>query len=477
MPSTSILDRDGATVDVDAKAVEALRAKFGDRLLEPSSPGYDDARAIWNAMIDKKPALICKCKSTDDVVAAVGFARDNKLLVAVRGAGHNIAGNAVCDGGFVIDLSLMKQVTVDASARTAVAGGGVTLGELDAATQEHGLATPLGINSTTGIAGLTLGGGFGWLSRKLGMTIDNLLSAEVVTADGKVLTASEKDNADLFWALRGGGGNFGVVTSFTYRLHPVGPEVLAGLVVHPGDQAVQLIRQYRDLVAKAPDDLTVWVVLRKAPPLPFLPEEWHGKDVLVFAMVYASDMKAGEAAAAPFRALGKPIADVVGPHPYTGFQQALDPLLTPGFRNYWKSHNFDALSDDAIDTLVSYSGKLPTGHSEVFIGQLGGATSRVARDATAYQHRSAQFFMNVHTRWESAADDALCVDWARSLFKDMRPFATGGVYVNFMPDDEVDRISEAYGENYERLAAIKSKYDPNNMWRLNQNITPATVAG
>jgi FAD/FMN-containing dehydrogenase len=376
----------------------------------------------------------------------------------------------------MIDLSLMKNVDVDTGAGTATVQPGVTLGELDAATQAHGLAVPTGINSTTGIAGLTVGGGFGWISRTHGMTIDNLISAEVVTADGKVLTASEKENADLFWGIRGGGGNLGIVTSFQFKAHKVGPEVLAGLIVHPGDQAATLLRQYRDLAAKAPDELTVWVVLRKAPPLPFLPEEWHGKDVVILAMLYVGDMKTGEEAAKPFRAMGKPIADVVGPHPFTGFQAAFDPLLTPGLRNYWKSHNFAALSDDAIDTALKYVAKLPSGHSEVFIAQMGGATSRVAPDATAYSHRDAQFVMNVHTRWEAAADDDRCIAWARGLFNDMRPFATGGVYVNFMPDDESDRISEAYGKNYDKLVAIKQKYDPDNLFRLNQNIRPAAAA-
>jgi FAD/FMN-containing dehydrogenase len=332
--------------------------------------------------------------------------------------------------------------------------------------------TPLGINSTTGVAGLTLGGGFGWLSRKFGFTVDNLISADVVTADGALVQASEAENPDLFWAIRGGGGNFGVVTSFEFKLHPVGPDLASGLIVHPFARARELLAGYREVAAAAPDELTVWVVLRKAPPLPFLPTEVHGKEILVFAVCYAGEPTKAEAALAPLRALGEPIADVIGVQPYAAWQTAFDPLLTPGAFNYWKSHNFTALSDGLLDALVDYVGTLPTAECEIFIGQLGGASNRIGAEATAYPHRDANFVMNVHTRWRERGDERDAIKWARALFAATAPHATGGVYVNFMPEDETERVPGAYGRNYARLAALKAKYDPDNLFRLNQNVQP-----
>ncbi len=459
---------------IPADALDGLRKGLKGTLCLPGEKGYDEARTIWNAMIDRKPAAIVRAGGAEDVKRAVDFAREHKLLLAVRGGGHNIAGNAVCDGGLMIDLSPMKVVKVDAKARTARVEPGATLGEFDAAAQAHGLATPLGINSTTGVAGFTLGGGFGWISRKHGLTVDNLISADVVTADGKLLHASEKENADLFWALRGGGGNYGVVTSFEFRLHPVGPEVIAGLIVHPLAQAKELLEGYRKFVASAPDEVTVWVVLRKAPPLPFLPPEWHGKEVLVFAVCAIGDKQKAEKAVAPLRALGKPIADVVGPSPFAGWQTAFDPLLTPGARNYWKSHDFKKLDDAFLKIAIDAAGRLPTEETEIIIVNIGGAVNRVPANATAYPHRDVDFIMNVHTRWREPAQDQECIGWARQFFDAVAPFATGGVYVNFMPEDEAQRVQKgAYGPNYERLAKLKAKYDPSNLFRMNQNIKPA----
>jgi FAD/FMN-containing dehydrogenase len=463
---------DGGSTAVDQSVVTALSGAFSGDVLTPSSPGYDEARTIWNAMIDKRPSLIARCTNTADIVRAVQFASSRNLLLAVRGGGHNIAGNATCDGGMVIDLSQMKAVHVDPTARIATAEPGVTLADFDAATQAHGLATPVGINSTTGIAGLTLGGGFGWISRKYGLTIDNLISAEVVTAKGEVLTASASENPDLFWGIRGGGGNFGIVSKFTYRLHPVGPEVCSGLVVHPFAEAKGLLTYYREFCSTLPDDVTVWAVMRKAPPLPFLPEEWHGREVLVFAAVCAGDSAAGEAALKPLRDFGNPIADVIGMNPFTGFQQAFDPLLTPGMRNYWKSNDFNELSDGVIDATIDAVGKLPSPHCEIFIGQMGGATSRVAPDETAYRDRNVKFIMNVHGRWETATEDSQCIAWCRGVLDSTTPFATGGVYVNFLTAEEAGRIEGAYGPGYEKLVALKRKYDPTNLFRLNQNIKP-----
>lgn len=339
--------------------IEHFKSHFQGDVVLPTDSNYDEVRQIWNGMIDRKPSLIARCKSTDDVVMAVNFARDNGQLLSVRGGGHNIAGNAVCDNGVMIDLSLLTQVRVDENAKRAFVEPGCTLGALDEATQKHGLATPVGINSTTGIAGLTLGGGFGWLSRKYGMTIDNLVSANVVTADGRQLLASETENEDLFWALRGGGGNFGIVTQFEFQLHPVGPEVLSGLIVFPFDQAKSIITQFAKFTESAPEELSVWMVSRKAPPLPFLPESVHGKEVVVLAICYAGDPSEGEKLIAPLRDFGDAHGEHVGVQPFAAWQQAFDPLLTPGARNYWKSHNFNSLSEGVIDAAIEYAGKLP----------------------------------------------------------------------------------------------------------------------
>ena len=458
---------------LDNKKIEALKEHFKGELLQPDDAGYDNARKIWNATIDKHPALIARCTSTSDVVQAVDFARDNALLLAVRGGGHNIAGNAMCDDGMVIDLSLMKAALVDPGKRRISIEGGATLKDFDAATQAHGLATPLGINSTTGVAGLTLGGGFGWLSRKYGMTIDNLESAEVVTAAGQVLHASATEHPDLFWALRGGSGNFGVVTRFEFRLHAVGPDLLSGLIVYPLSEAKAVLQQYREFAAKAPDELAVWAFLRQAPPLPFLPAEVHGKEVIVLPFCYAGDAKQGEPLIAPLRTFGTPLGEHVGVQPYTAWQQAFDPLLTAGARNYWKSHNFTKLDDGLFDTVIGAIKKLPSPQCEIFFGAIGGATTRPATSSAAYAHRDALFVMNVHGRWEDAADDQRCITWARDFFKASAPFASGGVYVNFLTADEGDRVRSAYGLSYDRLAQVKRSYDPDNLFRVNQNILPA----
>jgi FAD/FMN-containing dehydrogenase len=458
---------------IQTAKLEELKDSFRGKILLPSDDGYENARKIWNATIDRRPAIIARCATTSDVVLAVNFARDNGLILAVRGGGHNIAGNAMCDDGIVIDLSQMKAASVDLDARRVTIEGGATLADLDAATQAHGLATPVGINSTTGIAGLTLGGGFGWLSRKYGMTIDNLESAEVVTAAGQVVRASATERPDLFWALRGGSGNFGVVTRFEFRLHPVGPDVLSGLIVYPISEAKRVLQQYREFIAKAPEELSVWPVLRQAPPLPFLPPEVHGKGIIVLALLYAGAPKQGETLIAPLRKFGTLVGEHVGVQPYTVWQQTFDPLLTPGARNYWKSHNFSTLEDGLFDVVIEYVGKLPSPQSEIFFGALGGATTRPAPDSAAYAHRDAMFVMNFHGRWENPADDERCIRWARDFFNASAPFASGGVYVNFLTADEGVRVRTAYGPNYDRLAQVKRKYDPGNLFRMNQNIKPA----
>jgi FAD/FMN-containing dehydrogenase len=472
MNDMSLMNLQAGKTWIGAEAIEALAGRLRGRVLDASDAAYEEARTIWNAMVDRRPALIVQCAGAADVINAVRFASDNKLLVSVRGGGHNIAGNAVCDGGLMIDLSPMKSVRVDIAAKRAWVEPGATLADVDKETQSFGLAVPTGINSTTGIAGLTLGGGFGWITRKFGLTIDNLVSADVVTANGELVRASPTQNSDLFWALRGGGGNFGIVTAFEFQLHELGPQVLSGLVVHPIADARAVLEQYRQALETAPDELTCWVVMRQAPPLPFLPQEWHGKEVLVLAICWCGDLDAGEKATQRLRSIGKPIADVVGPHPFAGWQQAFDPLLTPGARNYWKSHDFIALSDPAIEVLLDAIGKLPGPECEVFIGHVGGAAGRIAAGATAFPQRNSHFVMNVHARWREAAMDQACIGWARQLFEAAKPHSAGTAYINFMPEDETDRVEAAYGDNYKRLAEIKQQYDPQNLFRMNQNVRP-----
>lgn len=452
--------------------VNALKQKIQGRVVVPGDSDYDEIRKIWNAMIDRHPAAIVRAAQAEDVQRTIGFARENKLELTIRGAGHNIAGSSISENGIMIDLSTLKNVKVDAKRNRAYVDPGATLGDFDAAVQLHALATPVGINSTTGIAGLTLGGGFGWLTRKYGFTIDNLISADVITADGNKRQVNEKENADLFWAIRGGGGNFGVVTQFEFGLHSVGPEVLAGLLVFPFDQAKQILSSYREFMKTAPEDLNAWIVMRKAPPLPFLPESVHGKEVLVMAAFYPGEVSEGQKLFDSLRKFGNLHGEHAGPMPYAQWQQAFDPLLSAGARNYWKSHNFTELSDGAFNTMIEYAGKLPSPHCEIIIACISGAANRVAPDATAYRHRDAKFIMNVHGRWETEAEDQKVITWARDFFKASQPFASAGAYVNFMTDDESERVSSVYGSNYQRLAEIKQKYDPENVFHYNQNIRP-----
>ncbi len=454
------------------QSIENLKSRVKGKVILPGDPGYDDARRIWNAMIDRRPAVIVQCTEPADVPNAVLFARDHELEISIRGAGHNIAGNAVCDNGMMIDFSGMRTVRVDVESRRAQVEPGATLNDVDRATQRHGLATPLGINSTTGIAGLTLGGGFGWLTRKYGMTIDNLASVDLVTADGSQMRCSDRENTDLYWAVRGGGGNFGVVTRFEFSLHPVGPEILAGLLVFPFAQARQVFAKYREFVKSAPEDMNVWVVLRKAPPLPFLPADVHGKEIVALAVFYAGNDPGGQKLIEPLRRFGDAHGEHIGAQPYTQWQQAFDPLLTPGARNYWKSHNFTDISDGTIDAILQFAGRLPTAQCEIFLGLIAGAANRIPADATAYGHRGTKFVLNVHGRWDHPADDARCIAWARDFFKASAPYASAGAYVNFMTAEETDRIAAAYGSSYARLVQIKSKYDPDNIFHMNQNIKP-----
>jgi FAD/FMN-containing dehydrogenase len=452
------------------ETIEMLKSKVKGQIVLPDDPNYNEVREIWNAMIDRKPAVIVQCAEVDDVLHALSYARENGLDISIRGGGHNIAGSALCDNGVLIDFSNMTNVRVDAEKRRAYVEPGATLGDFDKAVQAHGLATPVGINSITGIAGLTLGGGLGWLNRKHGMTVDNLVSADMITANGRKIHVSEDENADLFWAIRGGGGNFGVVTQFEFKLHPVGPEILAGLLVFPIDQAKRVLQKHREFVKTAPDELNIWVVIRKAPPLPFLPEDVHGKEVVVLAIFYAGDIAEGEKLIDPLRSFGDPYGEHIGAQPYIQWQQAFDPLLTSGARNYWKSHNLTELSDGLLDSIIEFAGKLPSPHCEIFLPLMSGAANRVPSNAMAYGHRDVQFVLNVHGRWDDAAQDESCISWAREFFKASAPFASTGAYVNFMSGDEDGRVAAAYGVNYDRLKQIKQKYDPENIFHNNQNI-------
>lgn len=456
-----------------AGKVSQLQATIRGQVLEPGSEAYDTARKIWNGMIDRQPAMIAQCRDTKDVVEAVKFARENDLLVAVKGGGHNVAGNAMCDGGIVIDLSEMRSVQVNPATRTVGVQGGALLGDVDQATQPHGLAVSAGIVSHTGVGGLTLGGGFGWISRKHGLTIDNLLSAELVTAEGKVVTASKDENDDLFWGIRGGGGNFGIATSFEFRGAEIGSQVYSGLVVHPFDNAKAYLQFYRDYVRKLADEMTVWTVIRHAPPLPFLPPEVHGRLVVVAAFIYLGDAAQGEKLIEPVRKYGQPHGEAIGMNPWTGWQSGFDALNSHFARNYWKSHQLTGLPDAFLDEVIAHAESFPSPDCEFFIPHLEGVQSRVPVEATAFAHRTTPFLINVHTRWTDPADDDKCVAWARDFFERTKPFAKG-VYVNFLSDEGEDRVHDAYPKGtWDRLVKLKSKYDPANFFRLNQNVKPA----
>lgn len=448
-------------------------------MVDETGPGdarYASARRVWNGMIDKRPAVIARCTGVADVVSAMRYARENNLLVAVRGGGHNVAGNAVCDDGIVIDLSPLKGIRVDPAARTARAQAGVTWGELDCETQLFGLATNGGFVSTTGIAGLTLGGGIGWLARKHGTTCDNLLAADVVTAGGDFLTASSTENEDLFWGLRGGGGNFGIVTSFEYRLQPVGPEVLAGAVFYPFGKAKQVLRSYRDYVCTAPDELTVVAAIWRAGPAPFLPPEVHGKLVVTLAVCHAGDLNEGERLLRPLRCLGEPLADLIAPIPYTALQSMTDESYPAGLQNYWKSNYLTELTDDGIDTFLEHGARITSPASSAYFEHLGGAISRVGEDETAFGHRDVAFDFVILSLWTDPRESDEHIGWAREFWGAMQPFASEGVYVNNLGAEGEDRVRAAYSPaKYQRLVALKDKYDPDNLFRLNQNIKPTAA--
>jgi len=452
---------------------ERLRDSVHGEVIDPEDERYDEARSIWNGAIDRRPACIVRCTGVADVVAAVRFARKRNLQVAVRGGGHGVGGHAVCDGGLVIDLSAMKGIRVDAGRRTARAEAGVLWGELDRETQLFGLATVGGIVTHTGIAGLTLGGGIGWLMRKYGATVDNLLAADLVTADGELVRASEDENADLFWGIRGGGGNFGVVTSFEYRLHPVGPIVLAGPVFYALEDAPDVLRTYREHIASAPDELTTIFELSVAPPAAFLPEEVHGTQVVMVGACWAGAPDEGAEVVHPLKQLGRPIADLLEPKPYTALQSMFDPMVPHGWHRYWKSVELPPLTDDAIDTLVEQAPPVTSARSYCIVFQLGGALARVDGHETAFGRRAAAHNVNVNAVWtEDDPEPERHIAWACDFFDALQPHAGESVYVNFLGDEGGDRVRQAYGGRYARLVEVKRAWDPSNVFRLNQNIVP-----
>ena len=464
----------GRTIPTKAVDLEKLAESFRGELLLSTSPGYDAARRIWNGAIDRHPACIARCTGVADVVEAVRFARERDLLVAVRSGGHGVAGHAVCDRGLVIDLSSMKGIRVDPQARTAQAQAGVLWGELDRETQLHGLATVGGIVTHTGIAGLTLGGGLGWLTRKYGATVDNLRSVDVVTADGNLVTASADQNQELFWGVRGGGGNFGVVTSFEYRLHEVGPIVLAGPVFHSLEDGPEVLRFYRQFAAAAPDELTTIFELSVAQPLPFLPPEVHGKPIVMVGACYAGAPQEGLEVVRPLKEFGNPIADLLEPTPYRALQSMFDPFVPHGWHRYWKALELPPLTDDAIDALVEHASAQTSPKSYCIVFQLGGALSHVGRDETAFTQRDAAHNVNINAVWTPEDPDAeRHIQWARSFFAALQPHARDRVYLNFLGDEGRDRVRQAYGAaTYSRLTELKATLDPDNFFRLNQNIEP-----
>ena len=470
--ATMLMGLNGATVDIEPEALQAFKTGFKGPVLAPEDAGYDELRMIWNAMIDRRPGLIARCTGTVDVVQAVRFARRHRLLLSVRGGGHNIAGLAVCDGGLMIDMSLLKGVWVDPQRRTARAQAGCTLGDVDRETQLHGLAAVLGFVSATGIAGLTVGGGFGYLTRRHGWTCDNLVSMEVVTADGEVVRASVDENAELFWALRGGGGNFGIVTSFEYRLVPVGPEILGGAIAWRGEDAHRVLEAYREFSAKAPRELTSVAVLRIAPPAPWLPKEIHGQPIAAIFVCHTGKIEDGEALLAPLRALGTPVADIVTRRPYTQMQSLLDATQPKGRRYYWKSHYVGAIEPPLIDLAVEHAAGIVSPHSAVILFQVGGAIGELPADHSPAGNRDAAYVLNITASWEKPEDDAANIRWARDCFEATRGCSTGGTYVNFLTEEEgADRIEAAYGKpTLQRLAALKRRFDPEDLFRHTKRV-------
>lgn len=475
MSNFKIATRDGQMTALDEATLTAFDHRLRGALLRPGDDAYDDARRVWNGLIDKHPALIARCTGTADVIACVDFAREHGVPASIRGGGHNVAGTAICNGGLVIDCSAMKGIRVDPEARTATVQPGVTWGELDRETQTFGLATPGGEVSPTGVAGLTLGGGLGWLRRKHGLSCDNLLAADLVTADGQFRRVSATEHPDLFWALRGGGGRVGVVTSFTFQLHKVGPEVMYAGVIHPfTDDTAALVRQWREVAAQMPDEATLAIGFWSVPPVPEMPEALHNQPVVIVEGLYAGPVDEGQQVLQPLRKHGTPLVDMSGPTPFVDVQSSYDALAPEGDLYYWKSLYLKALSDEAIDAIVAYAADRPSPRTLLVIRQLGGAMNRVALEATAFGDRSAPFHLSLDAMWtDPTASDGI-IQWTRHAWDDLQRFATGGFYVNFPGFwEEGDAlVRAAYGSNYERLQTIEQTYDPTGLFQPHHHAAP-----
>ena len=459
---------------LDRNIIDSFRTRLRGPLLLPGEPGYDEGRAVWNAMIDRRPALIVRCLGVADVISAVNFAREHSLALSIKGGGHNIAGLAVCDEGLMLDMSLMRGVWVDPSAGTARAQLGCLLGDVDRETQVHGLAAVLGFVSMTGIAGLTLGGGFGYLTRRFGWSSDNVLSMDVVTADGRVVRSSEKENSDLFWGLRGGGGNFGVATSVEYKLYPVGPEVMAGGIAWSAEHAHEVVEMYRAFTLQASPELACVLALRIAPPAPWLAKNVHGKPIVAIFVCHTGAIKEGEKLVAPIKAFGSPVGDIIQPRSYVSQQSLLDATQPKGRRYYWKSEYLPGLEAEMLAKAIEHAQRIVSPHSAILLFPVDGALNRLSEDHSAVGNRDAAFVLNIAAAWENAEDDQANIDWSRAAWRDMRRFSTGGTYVNFLTEEEGDeRIHAAYGKNYDRLVDVKTKWDRENLFRTNKNIAPA----
>jgi FAD/FMN-containing dehydrogenase len=459
---------------MNATEIQDLRAKFRGELIGPNDAGYDAARKVYNAMIDRRPALIVKCADVADVIAAVTLAREKNLLLAVRGGGHNGPGLGVCDGGLVIDLSRLRGIRVDQQSRSVRVEGGCLWGDVDHATHPFGLAVPSGFLSTTGVGGLTLGGGIGYLARQHGLTIDNLLGVDVVLADGRLVTASAEENADLFWAVRGGGGNFGVVTSFLFRAHPV-QNVYGGPIFWPIEKGPELLRFWRDFILKAPEDINGWFGYATVPPVPMFPAEHQMKKVCVVTWCYTGDPAKAEAAFKPIRAVSPPLMDFCGPIPFPVLQSLFDGLYPAGLQWYWKADFFQELSDKAIELHQKYGERLPTPHSTMHIYPINGAAGRVPKAETAFHFRDAKFAEVIVGVDPDPASNPRLMQWAKDYWLALHPFSSGGGYINMMMDEGEDNVKASYRENYARLAQVKREYDPSNLFRVNQNIKPAAA--
>ena len=464
----------GQEIDFEASHFDALKLRLKGSLHFPGEPAYAEARSVWNAMIDRRPLAVVRCLGVADVVAAVQFARQHDLLLSIKGGGHNIAGLAVADGALMLDLGLMRGVWVDAERRIARAQGSCLLGDVDRETQLHGLAAVLGFVSLTGISGLTLGGGFGYLTRRFGWTSDNVLGMEVVTADGRVVRAASTENPDLFWGLRGGGGNFGVVTGIEYALYPVGPEVVGGVVAWPQSVAPRVLELYRRLAAEAPPELTLVALLRPAPPAPWLPKEMHGQPIVAILACHTGPPEEGERSVAAIKGFGKPIGDILVRRPYAQMQALLDATQPKGRRYYWKSEYLAGIEPELCEQAVAQAAQIRSPHSAVIFFQIGGALNRVEEGHSPVGNRDARFVLNIAGSWEQAADDDANIAWARDAWDAMKGFSTGGNYVNFLTADEgPERIAAALGHGVGRLAEVKRRWDPENLFRTNRNIPPA----